>query len=323
MIVVHSSDPLGYVPRGVARIAVLREDLDGEVRDGQPATVTAQAPGEFSIANLASWAGEAQRIGSLHRLTGLQRAARTGDFALRAAASALREGATDFQIAAAIEAAARARGADRARCLVGMGHSTALSEAHGAVYRPEQPVRLEVNLVQEGFASHAQRTLLPDTASVVDLEAVEVCHEAREALLTRISPGVAVSEVVAAGDQVLADFGLLGHKEGVFGHGLGWDIAEHPLLVADSSQTIQADSVLAVHVGVLSPGGETALVGGPVVVGESGSWELVPGACWTRSRSDLAVENRGTQDVGLLTSPHVAAVHGFPGPADGASFRRR
>ncbi|MEV7797155.1 M24 family metallopeptidase [Streptomyces sp. NPDC087512] len=297
----------------------MRENLDAEQPCGQTAPVAAAADAQFSVADLASWTGQAQHVGSAHRLRGLQHAAQTGDLALRAAADSVREGATDVAIAAVVEAAAIAHGADRARCLVGMGHGNAVTDAHGAMYRPGQLVRLELNLVQDGFACHAQQTVLVDSAAG-DLEAVEVCYEAREALLTRIAPGAAVAEVVAAGDQVLADFGLLRHKEGVFGHGIGWDVTEPPFLVAESLQTIQAGSVLAVHVGVVGSRGETALVGGPVLVSEDGSQELVPGACWTRSRSDLAPG--GTLDMPLLVSPHVTGFRGTSGTADKSAGTR-
>ncbi|MGW2444501.1 M24 family metallopeptidase [Streptomyces sp. NPDC001675] len=318
MTVVHSSDPLGYVPQRVARIAVVREDLHYEPACGHLAPAATDAEPVFSVADVASWSEQAQHVGSAHRLKGLQRAARTGDLALRAAAAAVQEGATDVAIATAGQAAAIAQGADRARCLVGIGHGSALSDAHGALYRAGHVVRLELNLVQEGFASHAQYTVLSVGAAVGDLEVVEVCYEAREALLTRIAPGASVADVVAAGDQVLADFGLLSHKEGTFGHGIGWDISEPPFLVTGSSQAIQAGSVLAVHIGVVGPRGQTALVGGPVLVSPDGSQELVPGACWTRTRSDLAP--MGAAGVPLLMSPHVT---GFREDSKGAgSFMR-
>ncbi|MDW6064270.1 hypothetical protein SAZ11_47975 [Streptomyces sp. FXJ1.4098] len=189
MTVVHSSDPLGYVPPDAAWIAVVRENLNDEHPCGQPAHAAADAEPAFSVAHVASWSGQAQHVGSAHRLEGLQRAARTGDLALRAAGAAVREGAMDVAIAAVGQAAAIAEGADHARCLVGIGHGSALSDAHGALYRAGQVVRLQLDLVQEGFACHAQQTVLDDGAATDDLEAVEVSYEAREALLTRIVPG--------------------------------------------------------------------------------------------------------------------------------------
>ncbi|MFE1198137.1 M24 family metallopeptidase [Streptomyces olivaceoviridis] len=244
MTVVYNSDPLSYVPRGVARIAAVRENLDGEQPYGQPAPDAAGTEENFSVADLVNWTGQAHRVGFVHRSTGLQCAARTADFALRAAASAMRKGATDVAIAAVVEAAALAHGADRARCLVGMGHGTAVTHAYGAMYRPGQLVRLELNLFQQGFACHSQRIVLPATAAA-DLEAVEVCYEAREALLAQIGPGAAVAEVVAAGVRVLTDFGLLEHKEGTFGHWIGWGVTEPPFLTGDSSQTIRAGQLRA------------------------------------------------------------------------------
>ena len=81
-----------------------------------------------------------------------------------------------------------------------------------------------------------------------------------------LRPGTAVDDVVAAGVRHLADFG----------HGVGADTPEHPRLLYGTGRRIEAGMVLAVHVAVRRPGAETAFIGGPVVLDETG-YELDDG----------------------------------------------
>lgn len=95
--------------------------------------------------------------------------------------------------------------------------------------------------------------------------------------MAALRPGTAVDDVVAAGDRHLADFGLLEAKEYDFGHGVGADTPKHPRLLYGTGCRIEAGMVLAVHVAVRRPGAETAFIGGPVVVDETGGYELDDG----------------------------------------------
>jgi hypothetical protein len=76
---------------------------------------------------------------------------------------------------------------------------------------------------------------------------------------------------------------MLGAIEYDFGHGLGADTPELPLLQAGVRRSIEPGTVLAVHVAVREPNGPTAFVGGPVAVDETGVFELVKGAAWSSS----------------------------------------
>jgi Xaa-Pro aminopeptidase len=92
-----------------------------------------------------------------------------------------------------------------------------------------------------------------------------------------------VDEVVLAGDRMLAEHGLLDAKEYDFGHGVGADTPEHPRLILDTNRMVELGSVIAVHVAIRRPGADTAFVGGPVLVEDSGVRELVPAAPWASS----------------------------------------
>lgn len=55
------------------------------------------------------------------------------------------------------------------------------------------------------------------------------------------------------------------------------------VLVAGTGRVARAGAVVAVHVMLRRLAGETAMVGGPMLIGECGAAELLAGAVWTRS----------------------------------------
>ena len=192
-----------------------------------------------------------------------------------------RVGESDYEIAGRVEAAARKAGASRVLCLVGIGDGAVVTEAHGLSVELQDPVGLEITLCSDGAWTQVNGTLLPSDPAAHQERAVKICHTARRALLDALRPGIAVDEVVLAGNCVLAKHGLLDAKEYDFGHGVGADTPEHPRLILDTDRIIEPGSVIAVHVAVRRPGAETGFIGGPVVVEESGVRELVPSASWS------------------------------------------
>lgn len=209
----------------------------------------------------------------------LTRAAQIGDAALRAAGDAVRLGATDFVVAAAAEGTARAAGASGSLCLVGIGAGKTITEPHGRVVEAAtDPVGLELTLYVEGHVAHVNATFFIEASE--HSQAYAVMRAARERIAAAMIPGTAIADVVAAGDAVLAEADLLDAKEYDFGHGIGFDTPEHPVLQPQIARHIEVDNVISIHVGVRRPDGATACIGGPVVITEAGAEELVPTALW-------------------------------------------
>lgn len=206
-------------------------------------------------------------------------AGRVAAHALAAAGVRAQVGDTDFAIASRVEAAARSAGSGGCLCLVGIGAGAVMTEPTGRVVSAGDPVNLEITLYHRAACTHVNGTLLPE-ADAGHAEALSACRAARVAILDNLRPGVAVAEVVAAGDAVLAAHDLAAYKEYDFGHGLGCDTPEHPVLQPQVERDIDAGNILAVHVAVRVPDGPTAAIGGPVAVDRQGAVELVPDASW-------------------------------------------
>jgi Xaa-Pro aminopeptidase len=273
-------EPAGLVPSRAQRVGLIGGDF---AIDETPIwLLQSLAHAGIEVVDLRSTVDEWRARKSPDEMAALRRAAQVGALALMAAGTQSNEGDSDHAVAARVESAARAAGAMRVLCLVGIGRGAVVTEASGVRVGRDDPVGLEVTLWVHGACVQVNGTLLGAQRRPEDIRAFDVCHLARQRLLEAMRPGTRVDDVVASGDQVLQDHGLLEAKEYDFGHGVGADTPEYPRLIAGTDWKIQMSQVLAVHVAVRRPAGETAFVGGPVVIEASGPRELVDGAPWVR-----------------------------------------
>ncbi len=194
-----------------------------------------------------------------------------------------RRGCDDFALAAAVEGAARARGATRALCLVGAGERAVVTEPHGAPLPPGGAVAVELTIQLADGSGHVCHTYTDGPAAARNRAARESCEAARAAIVAALRPGASADAAVAAGESALARRGLLSSRSHDFGHGIGLETPERPRLLAGLGERIDAGNVIAVHVGLRGDAG-THLSGGPVVVGADGAQELLRSAPWSRRK---------------------------------------
>jgi Xaa-Pro aminopeptidase len=269
------------IPLDATEIGLIAGDL--AVDETPPELLATLAVRNVTVADLRRWADDLAEVKTPEELEGLRAAAAVGDVALRACGPVAPLAWSDFEVAAAVEGAARRLGAHRVACLVGIGDGDVVTECSGRRVQPGEPVGLELTLYRDGFCMHVNAQLPAEPSRPEDRLGDAVCREARAAIVAALLPGAAVDDVVAVGDAVLERHGHLEHKEYDFGHGLGADTPQHPRLLRGTGRRIVAGAVLTVHVALRTPGGATSFVGGPVVITESGARELLPEATWSSS----------------------------------------
>lgn len=278
MNVREGAAPVDLVPPGATRVGVVGGDMAVDELPWSAVDLLRQRG--TAVEDVKDVVDEWRAVKSPEEVDRLRHAARVAHESLIDLEHRSLVGRTDFDIAADVEFRARTRGATWCRCLVGIGDGAAVTEACGAVVLDRAPVSVEITLVADQACTHVNVTAAP--GRVVDARAEEACRSTRRFLLAAMLPGTAVDDVVAAGDARLAEQDLLAFKEYDFGHGVGHDTPEHPRLVKGTGKSLVAAMVVAVHVAVRRPGGETAFIGGPVVVTASGVEELVSEAPWAR-----------------------------------------
>ena len=264
------------VPHSARRIGLIAGDT--AVDETTPAMLEDLRAAGIEYVDLRGWLDELQESKLPEEVEALRHAGEVASSAFDACGTAPAVGRTDWDVVADVEAVARRAGARRGVCLVGIGPGAVVSECSGRTIGTGDAVCLEFTLYVDEWCMHVNTQLDGGDAESVALQ--DVCAKARLAMLDAMAVGMPIDELVAIGDAVLEDAGVLAHKEYDFGHGLGADTPAHPRLLPDTGRSLILDSVLALHVAVRVPDGPTGFVGGPVHLQSGGAIELNPDAPW-------------------------------------------
>ena len=183
----------------------------------------------------------------------------------QAAFTAARAGATERDVAAAIESAMRAAGYERPAfdTIVGSGPNSALPHyrAGNRTLTRGDLVVLDFGGVLDGYCSDVTRTVAIGAIPPEARRIYDAVYEAQRAALAAVRPGIATTAVDAAARDVLEQCGLgpaFGHGTG---HGLGLDVHEDPRV------TRPRPDVLAIP---LAPGMVFTIEPGAYVAGFAG-----------------------------------------------------
>lgn len=209
----------------------------------------------------------------------IERAADLADVALAQVKPLLAEGPTEAEVALALEAEMRRRGADGVafETIVASGARSALPHARAGRHRiePGELVVVDFGALVDGYRSDMTRTLCvgtPREAALVDL--LDAVLAAQRAGLRAVRPGATGGDVDAACRDALE---AAGYGEAFLhgtGHGVGLDIHEAPVLGPGATDILVPGSVVTVEPGAYLAGTGGARIEDTVVVTESGARPL-------------------------------------------------
>jgi Xaa-Pro aminopeptidase len=172
-------------------------------------------------------------------------------------------GATELEVAAAVDAAMRAAGFDRPafETIVASGPNGAMPHARPTRRRlaEDEGVVLDFGGVYDGYCVDLTRTLLLGRVSAEFRRMFEAVREAQAAAIQAVVPGAAAADIDGAARRVLENHGLAAAFGHGTGHGLGLEVHEEPRI----SRTAPAED--QVHPGMvftIEPGAYLAGIGG-------------------------------------------------------------
>ena len=195
-----------------------------------------------------------------------------------AVAAFVREGRTEREIAADIEAALRSAGFSRPAfdTIVASGPNSALPHAHPttrAIQSGDATV-LDFGGVYDGYCVDLTRTVQLGAASAALRGLYAAVAEAQQAALAAVRPGVPSSVIDAAARSVLERYGLgeaFGHGTG---HGLGLEVHEEPRIGKPTPRlpdvVVEPGMVFTIEPGAYVPGIGGVRIEDDVLVTESG-----------------------------------------------------
>jgi Xaa-Pro aminopeptidase len=188
----------------------------------------------------------------------IREAARLVDEGVKAAVDAVREGATELDIAAQSSACMLKGGAEF------INHMTVRSGPHAAGLFPiptaraiqrGECVQIDIGCVYQGYVSDTNRTVVAGRPSPEQRKLFDVGQGMLEAGIAVVREGVKASDVWQAAYDVAQRAGLADLMTIPFaGHGIGLGLHEQPLIVPGSQTILQENMVLALEPGLYSKG---------------------------------------------------------------------
>ncbi|MNX02534.1 putative peptidase [compost metagenome] len=208
------------------------------------------------IARLVPAGGETEAlrvIKDAHELDGLRRAARITAEAMAETLQDVRPGMTERDVAGVFEGLMRRHGGGMLSfpTLVGSGERSALAHPEPT----DRPIALgdllllDGGTTVEGYHADMTRTIVVGTPDARQREVLGAVREALEAAIALMRPGMPITAIVKAAQQVMDRHGLGSANPFGLGHGVGLALHEEPWLVSGEVGVLQAGMVLAVEPG--------------------------------------------------------------------------
>ena len=223
-------------------------------------------------------------------LAAVRRASRLADEGYAVFRDAARAGRQDFELVAETEAFFRGHGVDDNFMIIGVGgpEVRGMAPPTGRRLQPGDLVTTELTPCVDGYYVQICRTLVLGEPSAVQRRAFGVFHEALEAGIAAVRPGVTAADVARAENDVFRRYGLgdfvTSEYTRVRGHGLGLFPDTKPHILEDVETELVEGMSLIVHPNTYHPEAGYIVLGDSLIVGPDGAEVLT-----TTPRSLFAV----------------------------------
>jgi Xaa-Pro dipeptidase len=178
------------------------------------------------------------------------------DRAMRAGWSALREGKSEIELAAAIRTEFLRLGAQPLFTIIGAGANGAFPhhQTGETVIRRGQPLVMDIGGGLNGYSSDITRMAVIGEPPAGYLEVHAVVEAAVQAALAAARPGALARHVDEAARGVIDKAGYGRFFVHRTGHGMGIEIHEPPYLTSVSETVLQPGMVFSIEPGIYMPG---------------------------------------------------------------------
>ena len=196
---------------------------------------------------------ELRRTKTNYELERLEKAADLADRGYEFFAQVIEEGMAEYQLVAEVEAFLKTNGAEDNFMLIASGGTevTGMRPPTQRRFKKGDSVTTELTPQVDGYFAQICRTLVIGEPNADQLRAFVIFSEAQKAAEDILKPGVNVSTLAKAQNDVFREHGygeFTGSKyTRVRGHGLGLHPDETPYILEDVDYVVKPDMILIVH----------------------------------------------------------------------------
>jgi Xaa-Pro aminopeptidase len=256
---------------GVGHLELLPLGFERAIRNAVPGIELVSATKLFNAAMMAKSPWELNRM---------RRAARVSDAAWKMFVDVLEPGLSEYEIVAAVESEIKRLGAEDNFMLIASGKDEVLGMTPPSRRRVEvgDMVRTELTPQTGGYWLQICRSVTVGPPSDKQKRSFELFHEAAEAGVAAVHPGVTAHEVAVAENDVFRKHGYGEYCSDkwtrVRGHGLGLHLDEFPIIEGNHT-VIPEGATFIIHPNTFTPIAGYHVFGDQVVVTAHGAERLV------------------------------------------------
>ncbi len=206
----------------------------------------------------------------------LRSAVRLADRAFPVFLDGIAKGLNEFQIVAEVEYALKKMGAEDNFMLISTGGKDVfgMTPPQNRTAKEGDLVLTELTPQRNGWWCQICRTVVKGTSSADQLKAFGIYYEAAEAGMAALKPGVSISDVAKAENDVFRKYGFGEYTTSKYtrvrGHGQGMHLDEAPTVNEDVDLIVEEGMVIVIHPNTYCPLSGYMVFGDPVVVTKNG-----------------------------------------------------
>lgn len=196
---------------------------------------------------------ELRRVKTPYEMDCLNRAADLADRGYEHFAQVIEEGMAEFELVAEVESFLKTNGAEDNFMLIASGgvEVTGMRPPTARRFQKGDSVTTELTPQVNGYFAQICRTLVMGEPNAQQRQAFSIFSEARQAAEDLLAPGVNVSDLAQAQNDVFRKYGY-GDYTGpkytrVRGHGLGLHPDENPYILEDVDYVVKPGMILIAH----------------------------------------------------------------------------
>jgi Xaa-Pro aminopeptidase len=247
------------------------------VDDAMPARFVLRLEAMYAdaVLDLASQVlGPLRAVKDSAEIAAMHRAAAATDALIPIAVDACRAGATEMDVAVALQrATARAGLAASFETIAGAGPNGASPHHHtgGTAIQRGDVVVLDFGVIVDGYCGDITRTVAVGNASDEARRVYDVVYRAHQAGVAAVQPGATGQDVDRAARSVIEEAGYGEYFIHRTGHGIGLECHESPNMVAGNEAPLLPGNCFSVEPGIYLPGKFGVRLENIVAVAEDGT----------------------------------------------------
>jgi len=206
----------------------------------------------------------------------IKQAIKSTEKGYEAAMASITEGITDFDIAKAFKVAVAHEGDDVSHLICGVGANGGVLFTHPCGFKVKKGdiIRFDLGTVHMGYRSDLSRSAVLGEPSERLIKLHKALLEAQRKGIKEIKPGTKLCEIHKIIKEAVRDAGYTEYTRGMFGHSVGLECEEQPMITATTHAVFEPNMVFSVEVSWYEPAWGGMNIEDMIVVTKDGCEEL-------------------------------------------------